>query len=94
MSSYQIQPYTHLMAYKYGVRVVPSKNSNKKIDVLHYNENYICSIGDIKKCDYPTIFKTRGAKYAEKRRDLYHIRHTKHSIVLYSKSYYVSRLLW
>ena len=34
---YEIQPYTHLMAYKYGVKVIPSKNPNKKVDVLDFN---------------------------------------------------------
>ena len=51
MTTYEIQPYTHLMSYKYGVKAIPSKNPNKKIDVLDFNDNYICSIGNIKKCD-------------------------------------------
>ena len=82
------------MSYKYGVKAVVSKNPNKKIDVLDFNDNYICSIGDIKKCDYPTYFKERGAAFAERRRNLYHNRHTKPREVLYGKSYYASRLLW
>ena len=94
MSNYQIQPYTHLIAYKYGVKAVVSKNPNKKLDVLDFNDNYICSIGDIRYKDYPTFFKERGAEYAEKRRELYHRRHMKHKDKIGTKSYYASRLLW
>ena len=32
MSNYSIEPYTHLMAYKYGVKAVVSGNPKKKID--------------------------------------------------------------
>ena len=93
-STYEIQPYTHLMAYKYGVKAVVSGNPKKKIDVLDFNDNYICSIGDIRHGDFPTFFKERGADFAEERRRLYHLRHIKHKNVLGSKSYYASRLLW
>ena len=93
-STYEIQPYTHLMAYKYGVKAVVSGNPKKKIDVLDFNNNYICSIGDIKFGDYPTFFKERGADFAERRRDLYHRRHSKHKDKIGSKSFYASRLLW
>ena len=93
-STYEIQPYTNLMAYKFGVKVIPSKNLKKKIDVLDFNNNYICSIGDIKYGDYPTFFKERGADFAERRRELYHRRHMKHKDKIGTKSYYASRLLW
>jgi hypothetical protein len=93
-STYEIQPYTNLMAYKYGVKVIPSKNLKKKIDVLDFNNTYICSVGDIRYKDFPTFFKERGAEYAEKRRDLYHRRHSKHKDKIGTKSYYASRLLW
>ena len=84
------------MAYKHGVKAVVRKNPNKKVDVLDFNGSYICSIGDIKykNKDYPTFFKERGAEYAEKRRDLYHSRHSKHKDKFGTKSYYASRLLW
>ena len=94
MSNYQIQAYTHLMAYKHGVKAVVSKNPNKKIDVLDFNNNFICSIGDIRYKDFPTYFKERGAEYAERRRDLYHRRHSEHKDKFGTKSYYASRLLW
>ena len=94
MTSYEIKPYTHLMAYKHGVKAVPSKNPNKKIDLLDFNGSFICSIGDIKKCDYPTNFKTRGAAFAERMRDEYHLRHKNHKEEFGTKSHYSSRLLW
>ena len=94
MSSYEIQPYTHLVAYKYGVKAVVSKNPTKKIDVLDFNDNYICSLGDIRYGDFPTYYKTRGERYAEERRRLYHLRHNKTKDKFGSKSYYASRLLW
>jgi len=93
-STYEIQPYTNLMAYKHGVKAVPSKNLKKKIDVLDWNDNFICSVGDIKYGDYPTYFKERGADFAERRRELYHRRHIKHKDKIGSKSFYASRLLW
>ena len=61
---------------------------------VRFNDNYICSIGDIRYKDFPTYFKERGAEYAERRRDLYNSRHMKHRDVLGSKSFYASRLLW
>lgn len=94
MSNYSIEPFTHIMAYKYGVKAVVSGNPKKKIDVLDFNDNYICSIGDIRYGDYPTYFKERGERYAERRRDLYHSRHSKHKDKIGSKSFYASRLLW
>ena len=93
VSTYEIQPYTQLMTYKYGVKAVVSKNPNKKIDVLDFNDNYICSIGDIRYGDFPTYYKMRGERYAEERRRLFHLRN-RNSEKIGSKGYYAARLLW
>ena len=93
MSSYEIQPYTHLMAYKYGVKAVVSKNPTKEIDVLDFNDNYICSIPDIRYGAFPTYYKTRGERYAFARRRLFHLRN-RNSEKIRSKGYYAAHLLW
>jgi len=42
---YKISKYSYIVAKKLGVKIVPSQNAKKKIDVLDYYGNYICSIG-------------------------------------------------
>jgi hypothetical protein len=60
MSNYEILPYSYHKAKELGVKIVPSKNPKKKIDVLDWNKNYICSIGDIKYNDFPNYVKEKG----------------------------------
>jgi hypothetical protein len=73
---YQITDYTKQRAKKIGVDIKPSTRKHKKIDVYHQGE-YIASIGDVRYSDFPTYLKEKGREYAEERRRLYHIRHTK-----------------
>jgi hypothetical protein len=95
MSSYQIQPYTFKAAEKLGVRIRPSLNPKKKIDVLDWNNEYITSIGDIMYADYPTYLALGAPKaYADIRRRLYHTRHMRDASVIGSRSYYSAKLLW
>jgi hypothetical protein len=96
MSNYEIKPQTFFMARKLGVKVRPSENPKKKIDVFDSSGNYLCSIGDVKYKDYPTYLALGkgGEDYANERRRLYHIRHRKNADVIGSKQYFALRLLW
>jgi len=91
---YQIQPYTYSQALKLGVKITPSKNPSKKIDVFDFNGNYICSIGALGYNDYPTYLKTKDKAYADERRRLYKIRHQHNLHKKGSAGYYSNNLLW
>jgi hypothetical protein len=94
MSSYKIQPYTFEKAKRLGVRVRPSENPRKKVDVLDWKGNYILSIGDPKYMDYELYLASRGKAYADDRRRLYAIRHSNDISKLGSGGYYSWNLLW
>ena len=96
MSSYKIQPYTFEKAKRLGVRVRPSENPRKKVDVLDWKGNYILSIGDPRYMDYPTYLASDKftKDYADERRRLYRIRHMRDASVVGSAGYYAQRLLW
>jgi hypothetical protein len=76
---YTILPYTFAAAKKIGVTVKPSTVKGKKIDVFKDGAK-IASIGAQGYSDYPYYIKEKGKAYADERRRLYHIRHTKNSI--------------
>jgi hypothetical protein len=75
-AKYTITDYTKKRAKEIGVDVRPSTHEGKKIDVYKDGE-YIDSIGAVGYYDYPTYMKEKGKEYAEERKRLYHIRHTK-----------------
>jgi hypothetical protein len=76
---YAITQYTKDRAKELGVTVKPSSNPKKKIDV--YKDGvFVYSIGAIGYSDYPTYLNEKGREYAEKRRELYHKRHTKEGL--------------
>jgi len=86
---YEITPYTLQQAQRIGVTVQPSHDKKKKIDVFK-NGKRIGSVGDISYSDYPTYVRTHGKEYADKRRELYHQRHTKKTM----GEYLAKTLLW
>lgn len=90
---YIITDYTKRKANSLGVIIKPSTNKNKKIDVFK-NDKKIASIGDSKYLDYQLYIKTKGKEYADKRRELYKIRHSKDRKVKGSNGYYADNLLW
>ena len=94
MSKYEIYPYTYKEAKKMGVDVKPSKYANKKIDVYNLKGDYLVSVGDIRYKDYPTYLATSVKEYAEERRRLYKIRHSKDRLKEGTAGYYADRLLW
>jgi hypothetical protein len=92
---YEITDYTYKKAKQKGVDVVASHNPKKKIDVIK-DGKVIATIGDINYFDYPTYLETKGItkEYADNRRRLYKIRHTKDRQKLYSNGWWSDYLLW
>ena len=74
--SYQITQFTRDRAKEIGVKVFPSKNPKKKLDVV-FPKGAVVSIGAIGYGDFPTYMESHGTKYALKRRLAYHLRHRK-----------------
>ncbi len=91
---YHIQPYTYSQASKLGVKIAPSKNPLKKIDVFDYHGHFICSVGMNGMGDFPTYLKSRGKTFADERRRLYKIRNQKTRVKIGSPAYYADSLLW
>jgi hypothetical protein len=91
--AYSITNYTKSQAKKLGVVVKPSSVKGKKIDVFK-NDKKIASVGALGYSDYPTYMKTKGKAYADERRRLYKIRHSKDRNVKGSDGYYADKLLW
>ena len=90
---YQITDYTFQQAKKLGVDIKPSSNNKKKIDVMK-NGNKIASVGAIGYADYPTYIKEKGLAYANERRKLYKIRHSKDRQKVGTNGYFADKLLW
>ena len=92
--AYEIKPHSYQAAKKLGVKIQPSQNPKKKIDVFDWNGNYILSIGASNYKDFPTYLAERGKEYADERRRLYKIRHNKNRTKLGSAGYYADQILW
>ena len=92
--AYEIKPYSYKQAEKLGVKIKPSTNPKKKIDVFDYNNQYILSIGASGYGDFPTYLEEKGKVYADERRRLYKIRHNKDRIKEGSAGYYADQILW
>jgi hypothetical protein len=90
---YSITKYTYKQAEKLGVKVKPSKNTSKKLNV-YKDDKKIASIGAYGMSNFPTYTKTHGHTYAKKRRRLYKIRHEKDRHVKWSRGWLSDKLLW
>ena len=90
---YQITEYTRRKAKKLGVEVKPATNSKKKIDVWKDGKK-VASIGSISYYDYPNYLEKYGKHYADERRRLYKIRHSKNRLVVGSNGWFADQLLW
>ena len=90
---YKIKQYSKEQAQKLGVTIKPSQNPKKKIDVYKNGEK-VASIGATGFKDFPTYIETNGKQYAEKRRELYKIRHAKDRNKKGTAGYYADRILW
>jgi len=85
---YHITQHTFKKAKELGVEVRPSTVKGKKIDVFDDGKK-VASIGAKGYGDYGTYLK-ENKEYAEERRRLYHIRHTKKTL----NEQLALRLLW
>jgi hypothetical protein len=90
---YQITNYTKQKAKELNVKIKPSSNPKKKIDVYKDNKK-IASVGAIGYDDYPTYIIKKGKLYADEKRKLYKLRHSKDRNVINSNGYYADKLLW
>jgi hypothetical protein len=91
---YDIKPYSYKQAKRLGVKIAPSTNPKKKIDVFDWNNQFILSIGAKGYGDYPTYTAEKGKEYADNRRRLYKIRHNKDRTKEGSAGYYADQILW
>lgn len=91
--TYEINDYSFRQASKLGVQIKPSTLKNKKIDVFKKGKK-ITSIGALGYSDYSTYVKTKGKEYADRRRELYKIRHAKDRAVVGSTGYFSDKILW
>ena len=91
--TYKILPYSYQKAKELDVEIKESEKKNKKIDV-YKNGKYICSIGDDRYLDYPYYIKQYGKEYADKRRELYKIRHERYRNIVGTPSYWADKILW
>jgi hypothetical protein len=90
---YNITNYTYKQAKKLGLKVKPSTNKTKKIDVYRKGIK-IASVGAYGMNDYPTYMKLNGLKYAKTRRRLYKIRHNKDRKIKGTNGWLADKLLW
>ena len=93
MSHYKITEYSYKQAQKLNVKIKPSTNPSKKLDVFKNGEK-VASIGAIGYNDYPTWIKKEGVEYAKKRRSLYKARHESDRHVKNSAGFYSDKILW
>jgi hypothetical protein len=91
---YEILPYSKKKAKELNVKIYPSRNKNKKIDVYDSNGYFITSIGQYGAMDYPTYLKYCGKEIANERKRLYKIRHKKDRMIKGSRGYYADKILW
>jgi hypothetical protein len=91
---YTISDYSKDKAKAIGVKIAPSKYKNYKIDVYDNDEKYITSIGSMGYSDYPEYILTRGQYFADNRRRLYKIRHSKDRRPIHSRGWFADQILW
>lgn len=94
---YKILPYSFKRAKELNVKILPSNNLNKKIDVYKDNKK-VASIGAKGYLDYPNYILLKGKEYANIRRKLYYGRHIKEPLKdkegNFTPSYYAKKILW
>lgn len=99
MSNYKIKKLQIDKANELGVKIRPSTNKNKKVDV-YIRDKKIYSIGGAGYNDYATYIKDKNVSKedAEKRRISYIARHSKEPKIdkdgEFTKSLYADEILW
>ena len=101
---YIILPETYKRAKKLGVKIFPSDNPKKKIEVYDWNGVFITYIGDARFLDFHYYMEMEKQRllpkgYANDRKRLYHLRHRKEpeklgDEYLGSSAFYAKELLW
>ena len=76
------------------MKVKPSTNKTKKIDVFNKQGKKIASVGANGMNDYPTYMQKNGLMYAKTRRRLYRMRHEKDRHIKWSHGWLADQLLW
>jgi hypothetical protein len=95
MTIYKILPYTYKKAKQLGLTVFPSDNPKYKIEI--YDEEtgaFLYYGGNPKYSDYPHYIQSHGKQYADNRRRLYRIRHSKEIANKGSRGWVINKLLW
>jgi hypothetical protein len=95
---YRIKDRQRMNAKRLGVVIRPSSDPKKKLDV-YKGGFYVASIGDIKYEDYATILQKEYKAQippgeAQKRSQLYAIRHAQDRINKGTPGYYAYEILW
>ena len=90
---YTIKNYTYKKAKHLGLRVRPSTDKTKKIDVYKKGEK-VATVGAYGMNDFPTYMKKKGVKFAKTRRRLYKKRHEKDRHDKFSNGWFADQLLW
>ena len=90
---YHITNYSKQQAQKLGVTIKPSTRKHKKIDVYQQGK-LVASIGDSRYLDFPNYIKLNGLAYAERKRSLYKMRHSKDRQKKNSPGFYADSILW
>jgi hypothetical protein len=91
--SYTITKYSRKRAAKLGVKIRPSKNPSKKLDVYRGTKK-VASIGASGYGDYPTFMRTEGMASAKAHRRKYKMRHEKDRHVRGTPGFYADQILW
>lgn len=91
---YNITDYSYKQADKLGVYIAPATNKKFKIDIFDRDYQYITSIGSKSYSDYPTYILSHGKEYADERRRLYKLRHSKDRDIEFSRGWFADKILW
>jgi hypothetical protein len=93
MENYKISRRSYLNAKKLNVIIKPSSNKNKKIDVFDIKGHKIASIGYLGYLDYPNYLQI-NKQLAEKKRQMYILRHQKDINNKNGNGFYSFHILW
>jgi hypothetical protein len=91
---YKIRPYSYMKAEQLNVFIIPSDKPRYKIQVFDREGKFLYYIGDSRYDSYPEFLEKYGSEFAERRRELYHLRHWKDANVPNSRGFYASQILW
>ncbi len=94
MSQYQIKQYSRDRAQELNVKIKPSSNPAKNMQVFDKTDKFIASVGANGYSDYPTYLQQGDKALADKTKQFYKARHKKDRNVVGSAGYYADQILW